>query len=82
MIMVDKVWCMWYTVGEYKKSSKQKIILYRNNHTTRQQPPQPHYIYSITQLQKTPEKILTTASMTRIYFIMMLVVVVRYGHNK
>jgi len=51
MIMVDKVWCVWYTVGEYKKSSKQKIILYRNNHTTRQQPQQPHYIYTITQLQ-------------------------------
>lgn len=31
--MVDTEWCVWYTVGEYKKSSKQKIILYRNNHT-------------------------------------------------
>ena len=40
--MVDKVDGVWYTVYEYKKSSKQKIILYRNNHTTRQQPQQPH----------------------------------------
>jgi len=43
MIMVDTVWCVWYTVGEYKKSSKQKIILYRNNHTSTQQPQQPHH---------------------------------------
>jgi len=29
-------------VDEYKKSSKQKIILYRNNHTSTQPPQQPH----------------------------------------
>jgi hypothetical protein len=84
--MIDKVKWMWYTVYEYKKSSTQKIILLRNNHTHTHTTPYTLYsptanIYSITQLQKTTIKKLTTASITRIYFIMMLVEVVHNGRN-
>ena len=63
---------------EYKKSSKQKIILYIHNHyiTTSAT----IYKYTSTQLQKTPEKILTTASMTLIYLIVMLVEVIYDVH--
>jgi len=57
MIMVDTVWCVWYTVGEYKKSSKQKIILYHNNHTSTQQPPQPQcIIYTQLHNYNNPQK--------------------------
>jgi len=43
--MVDNVKWVWYTVYKYKKSSTQKIILLRNNHTVHT----PHHIHSTHQ---------------------------------
>ena len=58
----------------YKKSSKQIKILYYYNHIITTSAT--IYKYTSTQLQKTPEKILTTASMTRILIMFMVVEVI------